>query len=108
MKTTLDLNDQLLADAKALAAQGARGEGRFIAGGTNLLDLMKLGIERPLHARRAVPVDVRPAEHVRAQRSVHGRGPVEPDPGAQARTVAAACLDLHTALVRAQLQHLDD
>jgi xanthine dehydrogenase YagS FAD-binding subunit len=31
----------------ALAAQGARGEGRFIAGGTNLLDLMKLGIERP-------------------------------------------------------------
>ena len=31
----------------ALAAQGARGEGRFIAEGTNLLDLMKLGIERP-------------------------------------------------------------
>jgi xanthine dehydrogenase YagS FAD-binding subunit len=31
----------------ALQAQQERGEGRFIAGGTNLLDLMKLGIERP-------------------------------------------------------------
>ncbi|MGF7150275.1 xanthine dehydrogenase YagS FAD-binding subunit [Sphingomonas zeicaulis] len=31
----------------ALLAQRARGTGRFIAGGTNLLDLMKLGVEQP-------------------------------------------------------------
>lgn len=34
-------------DALALGAQ--RPEARFIAGGTNLLDLMKLGVERPRH-----------------------------------------------------------
>lgn len=72
--------------------------------------LVAAGIEvrhlRPF--RTAAEREVGLVEHVRAQRSVHGRGPVEPDPGAQARTVAAACLDLHTALVRAQLQHLDD
>ncbi|HCB75689.1 MAG TPA: xanthine dehydrogenase [Sphingomonas bacterium] len=33
----------------ALGARAARGAARFIAGGTNLLDLMKLGIERPRH-----------------------------------------------------------
>lgn len=34
---------------EALLAVQQRVEGRFIAGGTNLLDLMKLGIERPRH-----------------------------------------------------------
>ncbi len=37
-------------DARAaMAAVAARTGARFIAGGTNLLDLMKLGIERPEH-----------------------------------------------------------
>ncbi|HHY50404.1 MAG TPA: xanthine dehydrogenase family protein subunit M, partial [Alphaproteobacteria bacterium] len=35
--------------AEAVAAVAARPGARFIAGGTNLLDLMKLGIERPTH-----------------------------------------------------------
>lgn len=33
----------------ALDASRARPDARFIAGGTNLLDLMKLGVERPRH-----------------------------------------------------------
>jgi xanthine dehydrogenase YagS FAD-binding subunit len=33
----------------AAAAVAARPGARFIAGGTNLLDLMKLGVERPIH-----------------------------------------------------------
>ncbi|MGL4966846.1 MAG: FAD binding domain-containing protein [Inquilinus sp.] len=38
------------ADAReAAAAVAARPGARFIAGGTNLLDLMKLGVERPTH-----------------------------------------------------------
>ncbi|MEG2393015.1 MAG: FAD binding domain-containing protein, partial [Pseudomonas sp.] len=38
------------ADSPAAAAQAAQIEGaKFIAGGTNLLDLMKLDIETPLH-----------------------------------------------------------
>jgi xanthine dehydrogenase YagS FAD-binding subunit len=35
--------------AQAAAAVAARPDARFISGGTNLLDLMKLGIERPAH-----------------------------------------------------------
>jgi xanthine dehydrogenase YagS FAD-binding subunit len=35
--------------AEAAAAASARPDSRFIAGGTNLLDLMKLQIEAPLH-----------------------------------------------------------
>ncbi len=35
--------------AEAVAAAAARPGSRFIAGGTNLLDLMKLGIETPSH-----------------------------------------------------------
>ncbi|HWA61507.1 MAG TPA: xanthine dehydrogenase family protein subunit M [Caulobacteraceae bacterium] len=34
---------------EAAAAAAERPEARFLAGGTNLLDLMKLGIERPAH-----------------------------------------------------------
>ncbi|RWC56759.1 xanthine dehydrogenase family protein subunit M [Mesorhizobium sp.] len=34
---------------QAAAAVAARPDARFISGGTNLLDLMKLGIERPTH-----------------------------------------------------------
>lgn len=34
---------------EAAAAVAARPDARFIAGGTNLIDLMKLGIERPSH-----------------------------------------------------------
>lgn len=36
-------------EAEALQAFADRPDARFIAGGTNLLDLMKLGIERPRH-----------------------------------------------------------
>lgn len=36
-------------EAEALQAAADRPGARFIAGGTNLLDLMKLGIERPRH-----------------------------------------------------------
>jgi len=36
-------------DARAAAAAAAQPSTKFIAGGTNLLDLMKLGIERPAH-----------------------------------------------------------
>jgi len=48
-------------DARAAtAAVAARTGARFIAGGTNLLDLMKLGIERPEHlvqpAGRTAPI----------------------------------------------------
>ena len=35
--------------AEAVAALAAEPEAKLIAGGTNLLDLMKLGIERPAH-----------------------------------------------------------
>ncbi len=35
--------------AEAVAAAAARPGARFVAGGTNLLDLMKLGIETPAH-----------------------------------------------------------
>ncbi|WP_088342586.1 MULTISPECIES: xanthine dehydrogenase family protein subunit M [Rhodomicrobium] len=35
--------------AEAAAAVAARPEAKFISGGTNLLDLMKLGIEHPAH-----------------------------------------------------------
>lgn len=35
--------------AEAVAAVAARAGAKYIAGGTNLLDLMKLGIERPAH-----------------------------------------------------------
>ncbi|MGK9168226.1 xanthine dehydrogenase family protein subunit M [Inquilinus limosus] len=36
-------------EREAAAAVAARPGARFIAGGTNLLDLMKLGVERPTH-----------------------------------------------------------
>jgi len=35
--------------AEAIEAHGAREESRFIGGGTNLVDLMKMGVERPSH-----------------------------------------------------------
>ena len=35
--------------AQAAAAAARRPEAKFVAGGTNLLDLMKLEIERPRH-----------------------------------------------------------
>src|SRR5260221_12607959 len=34
---------------EAAKAAAANPQARFLAGGTNLLDLMKLGIERPVH-----------------------------------------------------------
>lgn len=40
-------------DAAKLAAE--RPNAKFIAGGTNLLDLMKLQIETPAHADRREP-----------------------------------------------------
>jgi xanthine dehydrogenase YagS FAD-binding subunit len=46
----------------ALTAQQERGPGRFIAGGTNLLDLMKLGIERPRHLVDVNALDLRAIE----------------------------------------------
>jgi xanthine dehydrogenase YagS FAD-binding subunit len=33
----------------AVAAVGARSDAKFIAGGTNLVDLMKVGVEKPAH-----------------------------------------------------------
>jgi hypothetical protein len=54
MKTTLDLNDQLLADAKALAAQQRTSLTRVIEEGLQLrLRAKAAGLER---ARRRVPV----------------------------------------------------
>lgn len=41
--------ERVTSPAKAAAAMAARPGGRFIAGGTNLLDLMKLQIETPEH-----------------------------------------------------------
>jgi xanthine dehydrogenase YagS FAD-binding subunit len=36
-------------DSRAAVTAGSRGGAKFISGGTNLLDLMKLEIERPSH-----------------------------------------------------------
>lgn len=45
--------------ADALAASVERPAARYIAGGTNLLDLMKLGIERPRHLVDVGALDLR-------------------------------------------------
>ena len=49
MKTTLELNDQLLADAKALAAQQR----------TSLTRLIEEGLQLRLRAKPVKPMDVR-------------------------------------------------
>jgi xanthine dehydrogenase YagS FAD-binding subunit len=41
--------ERVVSPAEAVEAAAAKPEARFIAGGTNLLDLMKLGIEAPQH-----------------------------------------------------------
>lgn len=46
-------------EAEALQAAADRPGARFIAGGTNLLDLMKLGIERPRHLVDIGGIDLR-------------------------------------------------
>jgi xanthine dehydrogenase YagS FAD-binding subunit len=45
------LNYTIAESADAAVAQFAEADGvaRYIAGGTNIYDLMKLGIERPAH-----------------------------------------------------------
>ena len=59
MKTTLDLNDQLLADAKALAAHQR----------TSLTRLIEEGLQLRLHASSAEPTKTRKRLPV-----FHGRG----------------------------------
>ena len=54
MKTTLDLNDQLLADAKALAAQQRTSLTRVIEEGLQLR--LRAGTAEPAKARKRLPV----------------------------------------------------
>ena len=54
MKTTLDINDQLLADAKALAAQQRTSLTRVIEEGLQLRLLAKA--DQPVRRRRRLPV----------------------------------------------------
>jgi hypothetical protein len=54
MKTTLDLNDQLLADAKALAAQQRTSLTRLIEDGLQLR--LRAKADRPVRGRRRLPV----------------------------------------------------
>lgn len=54
MKTTLDLNDQLLADAKVLAAQQRTSLTRLIEEGLQLR--LRANAARPVRARPRVPV----------------------------------------------------
>lgn len=49
---------------EALAASADRAETRFIAGGTNLLDLMKLGVERPRRLIDIGALDLRAIEEM--------------------------------------------
>jgi len=54
MKTTLDINDQLLADAKVLAAQQRTSLTRLIEEGLQLR--LRAQAEAPARARRRLPV----------------------------------------------------
>lgn len=54
MKTTLDLNDQLLADAKALAAQQRTSLTRVIEEGLQLR--LRAGTAEPAKTRKRLPV----------------------------------------------------
>ena len=54
MKTTLDLNDQLLADAKALAAQQRTSLTRLIEEGLQLR--LRASTAEPSRGRRRLPV----------------------------------------------------
>jgi xanthine dehydrogenase YagS FAD-binding subunit len=62
------------ADAAGAVTAAARPEARYLGGGTNLVDLMRLGIERPAHL-----VDVTRLPH----------GAIEPAPGGGLRIGAA-------------------
>jgi xanthine dehydrogenase YagS FAD-binding subunit len=53
--------------AAAVAAAAARPEVRYLGGGTNLVDLMRLGVERPAHL-----VDVTRLSHAAIERTADG------------------------------------
>jgi xanthine dehydrogenase YagS FAD-binding subunit len=54
-------------DAAAAVAAAARPEVRYLGGGTNLVDLMRLGVERPAHL-----VDVTRVSHAAIERTADG------------------------------------
>jgi xanthine dehydrogenase YagS FAD-binding subunit len=54
-------------DAAAAVAAAARPEVRYLGGGTNLVDLMRLGVERPAHL-----VDVTRLSHAAIERTADG------------------------------------
>src|SRR4029079_11864302 len=76
---------QRATDAAAALAGAARAGARFISGGTNLLDLMKLEIERPTHLVDISRLPLREIEDLRDGGLRIGAQPTTSDTAANAQ-----------------------